>query len=87
LALASGLFGAPISWGDEAKKKVEPFPYFLKIYNPDGRESLTGSCLPTGDDRLRDWDEATRVLCKFVHVRFQLAAEKSDSFGGTLSKL
>jgi len=27
------------------------------------------------------------VLCKFVHVRFQLAAEKSDSFGGTLSKL
>lgn len=87
MAFATCLFCASISWGGEAEKRIEPYPNFLRIYKLDGRESLTGSCSPTGDDRLRDWDEATRVLCEFVHVRFHPSAEKPDSFGRIVSTL
>jgi len=72
-ALASSLFGAPTSWGEQTAWKVPSFPEFFRVYSEDGRESLTGNCAPTADDLLNatDQDKVTTIRCKIVLVGFR----------------
>jgi hypothetical protein len=70
-APAGALLNASIVLGQEKEPSA---PSLFKVYSRDGRESLTATCHPIDLNQF-----VNQVICKFVHVRFNLPEKRPGS--------